>query len=48
MTRILKRKDFAKWQASERLPDAALCKAGKEMESGPIYASLAACSTISG
>jgi hypothetical protein len=40
MTRILKRKDFAKWQARERLPDAALCKAVKEMESGLIDADL--------
>jgi Protein of unknown function (DUF1044). len=32
MTRILKRKDFARWQAGEKLPDAALCKAVKEME----------------
>lgn len=40
MTRILKRKDFAKWQAGEKLPDAALCKAVKEMESGLIDADL--------
>lgn len=26
MTRVLKRKDFARWQAGEKLPDAALCK----------------------
>ena len=36
MTRILKRKDFAKWQAGEKLPNAALCKAVKEMEGGLI------------
>ena len=40
MTRILKRKDFARWQAGERLPDSALCKAVKEMESGLIDADL--------
>ena len=26
MTHVLKRKDFARWQAGEKLPDAALCK----------------------
>ncbi|HHH9302117.1 TPA: type II toxin-antitoxin system RelE/ParE family toxin [Pseudomonas aeruginosa] len=36
MTRILKRKGFAKWQAGEKLPDAVLCKAVQEMESGLI------------
>ncbi len=40
MTNILKRKDFARWQAGERLPDAALCKAVKEMEDGLIDADL--------
>ncbi len=40
MTRVLKRKDFARWQAGEKLPDAALCKAVKEMESGLIDADL--------
>ena len=40
MTRILKRKDFARWQVSESLPDAALCKAVQEMESGLIDADL--------
>ncbi|MCL2892592.1 type II toxin-antitoxin system RelE/ParE family toxin [Brenneria tiliae] len=40
MMRILKRKDFARWQASERLPDVALCKAVKEMENGLIDADL--------
>lgn len=40
MTRILERKDFARWQASEKLPDAALCKAVKEMETGLIDADL--------
>ena len=37
---ILKRKDFARWQAGEKLPDAALCKAVQEMESGLIDADL--------
>ena len=27
MTDILKRKDFARWQSGEKLPDDALCKA---------------------
>lgn len=40
MTRILKRKDFARWQAAEKLPDAALCQVVKEMESGVIDADL--------
>jgi len=36
MTRIFKRKDFARWLASEKLVDATLCTAVKEMESGLI------------
>ncbi len=40
MTRILKRKDFARWQVGEKLPDAALCKAVQEMESGLVDADL--------
>lgn len=40
MTRILKRKDFARWQAGEKLPNAALCKAVQEIESGLIDADL--------
>ena len=40
MTRILKRKDFARWQSGEKLPDAALCKAVQEMEAGLIDADL--------
>ncbi|MGV7191308.1 type II toxin-antitoxin system RelE/ParE family toxin [Xanthomonas axonopodis] len=40
MKRILKRKGFAKWQAGEKLPDVALCKAVQEMESGLIDADL--------
>ena len=38
--KILKRKDFARWQAGETLPDTALCKAVKEMEDGLIDADL--------
>lgn len=37
---ILKRKDFARWQAGEKLPDAALCRAIHEMEAGLIDADL--------
>ncbi|WP_397458432.1 type II toxin-antitoxin system RelE/ParE family toxin [Pseudomonas asplenii] len=37
---ILKRKDFSRWQAGEKLPDAILCKAVKEMEDGLIDADL--------
>lgn len=37
---ILKRKDFARWQAGEKLPDAALCEAVREMEKGLIDADL--------
>jgi hypothetical protein len=37
---IFKRKDFARWQLGEKLPDVALCKAVKEMESGLIDADL--------
>ncbi|TAM61747.1 MAG: type II toxin-antitoxin system RelE/ParE family toxin [Rhodanobacter sp.] len=40
MMRILKRKDFARWQAGDKLSDAVLCKAVKEMESGLIDADL--------
>jgi hypothetical protein len=38
--RVLKRKDFARWQADERLPDAALCKVVEEMERGLVDADL--------
>lgn len=31
---ILKRKDFARWQARQRLPDAVLCQAVAEMKCG--------------
>src|SRR5690606_41968702 len=37
---ILKRKDFARWQAGEKLPDTTLCRAVQEMESGLIDADL--------
>ena len=40
MTIVLKRRDFARWQAGEQLPDATLCKAVQEMESGLIDADL--------
>ena len=40
MKRMLKRKRFARWQAEERLPDAALCMAVRAMEHGLIDASL--------
>jgi hypothetical protein len=39
-TEVFKRKDFARWAAGEKLPDAALCKAVKEMESGLVDADL--------
>jgi hypothetical protein len=31
---VLKRRDFARWQRGEALPDAALCEAALEMELG--------------
>lgn len=37
---VLKRKDFARWQSGESLPDTTLCEAIKEMESGLIDANL--------
>ena len=40
MTRIFKRRDFARWQTGERLPDTVLCKAVREMESGLVDADL--------
>lgn len=42
MISILKRKDFARWQAHEKLPDILLCKAVNEMENGLIDADLGA------
>jgi len=38
--KVLKRMDIARWQTHEKLSDAALCKAVKEMESGLIDADL--------
>lgn len=38
-----KRKDFARWQAGENLPDTVLCKAVREMEAGLIDADLGGC-----
>lgn len=38
--RIFKRKEFARWQGKENLPDALLCLAVKEMEEGLIDADL--------
>ena len=40
MSRIFKRRDFARWQTGERLPDTVLCKAVREMESGLVDADL--------
>ncbi len=40
MRRILKRKEFARWQAGEKLPDVVLCEAVTEMESGLVDADL--------
>ena len=37
---VLKRKDFARWQAGENLPDAVLCKAVRELRCGLIDADL--------
>lgn len=37
---VLKRRDFARWQVGERLPNIVLCKAVKEMEGGLIDADL--------
>ncbi|CAM4333738.1 Type II toxin-antitoxin system RelE/ParE family toxin [Bordetella tumbae] len=38
--KVFKRKDFARWQACEKLPDAILCKAVREMADGLIDADL--------
>jgi len=40
MARLFKRRTFTRWQAGEDLPDAALCKATKEMERGLVDADL--------
>ena len=37
---VLKRRDFAKWQAGENLSDNALCNAVAEMENGLVDADL--------
>lgn len=37
---ILKRRDFARWQADQRLPDSALCGAVREIEAGLVDADL--------
>jgi len=37
---VLKRKDFSRWQAGEKLPDALLCEAVREMAGGLIDADL--------
>lgn len=37
---VFKRRTFARWQAREGLPDAALCEAVREMEAGLIDAQL--------
>lgn len=38
--KILKRRDFSKWQTGEKLPDTALCHAVEEMERGLVDADL--------
>jgi hypothetical protein len=40
---VLKRREFAKWQAGEQLSDSALCNAIMEMEDGLIDADLGGC-----
>ena len=37
---VFKRKSFARWQSSEKLPDATLCRAVKDIEEGLIDANL--------
>lgn len=37
---VLKRKSFTRWQAAERLSDAVLCGAVREMECGLVVADL--------
>lgn len=41
--RVLKRREFAKWQSSENLSGSALCKAVLEIESGLVDADLGGC-----
>jgi hypothetical protein len=43
MRRVFKRKDFARWQMGEQLPDAVLCKVVWEMERGLVDADLGGC-----
>jgi len=38
--KVLKRRDFARWQWREQLPDHALCKVVRQMESGLVDADL--------
>jgi len=40
MASILKRRDFPRWQAGEKLPDSVLCRAVVEMDSGLVDADL--------
>lgn len=40
MKDIFKRKEFARWQAAEKLTDAVLCQAVQEMEKGLVDAEL--------
>lgn len=40
MLEVLKRKEFARWQTNEQIPDLALCTAIREMENGLIDANL--------
>lgn len=40
---VLKRKDFARWQSAEGLPDTSLCKAIRAMECGLVDADLGRC-----
>jgi len=40
---VFKRREFARWQADEKLADSALCKAVQEMESGLVDADLGGC-----
>jgi len=40
---VLKRRDFAKWQAVEQITDSVLCKAIREMERGLVDVDLGGC-----
>lgn len=37
---VLKRRDFAQWQARKGIPDAFLCKAVSELNGGLVHANL--------